>query len=285
MWFFFALLCSLLNAVQGAYGKRILKRLDHHIVTWSMFAFALPMTAVALGFEGLPEIRAPFWPAIMITVTINLLAVTLYIRALHLSPLSLTIPLLSFTPVVLIFTGLIALGERPGILGTFGILLIVLGAYILNLDKLREGFLAPLRGIARERGSLLMFIVAVIWGGSATADKVAMLNSSPLFYLASFDLLFTALYLPVLRARARGSLRQIFGASPQLFLFALLGVTMMFFQLLALRSGLLSYVIAIKRAGMVFSILMGYLFFGERNLRQRLAAAAMMMAGVCCILL
>ena len=164
-----------------------------------------------------------------------------------------------------------------------------LGRLLVSLFVPVVTFLVLWRGFIFLRDSevpqLVTAIVAIIWGVSATADKVAMLNSSPLFYLASFDLLFAVLYLPVLRTRARGHLQQVFAASPRLFLFALLGVIMMFFQLMALRSGLLSYVIAIKRAGMVFSILMGYLFFGERHVGLRLAAAAMMMAGICCILL
>lgn len=285
MWFLFALLCSLLNALQGAHGKRILRRLDHHVVTWAMFAYALPLVALALVLEGIPDIKAPFWPAILVTVTINLLAVTLYIRALQLSPLSLTVPLLAFTPIVLILTGYIALGELPDTVGAAGIVLIVVGAYVLNLDKLNEGFLAPLRGIAKERGSMLMFIVAILWGISATADKMAMINSSPLFYLVAFDLLFSVLYLPVLKARASGQLKKAIGATPHLLIFALLGVMMMFFQLAAMRTGLVSYVIAIKRAGMVFSILLGYFFFGERHLKIRLMAAALMVTGVCCIVL
>jgi uncharacterized membrane protein len=43
---------------------------------------------------------------------------------------------------------------------------------------------------------------------------------------------------------------------------------------------LVSSVIAIKRAGMVFSILLGYLFFGERHMALRLAAAGLMIVGV-----
>jgi drug/metabolite transporter (DMT)-like permease len=129
-----------------------------------------------------------------------------------------------------------------------------------------------------------MLMAAILWGISATADKVAMINSSPLCYLVAFDLLFSILYLPILRARAWRHLRQTVNAAPQLLMFALLGILMMFFQLAALRSGLISYVIAIKRSGMVFSVLLGYFFFGERHLRIRLAGAALMVAGVCCIL-
>jgi drug/metabolite transporter (DMT)-like permease len=285
MWILFALFCSLFNALQGAQGKRILRRIDIHVVTWAMFAFALPLMCLGLGFEGLPEIQPPFWPAIVVTVGINLLAVTLYVRAIQLSPLSLTIPFLSFTPIVLILTGYVALGELPDIFGAVGILLIVFGAYVLNLDKLKEGLSAPLRSIAGERGSLLMLVVAILWGITAAADKVAMINSSPFFYLLAFDLLFSICYLPVLCTRVSRLRQQIIAGASGLLVFALLGAVMMFFQMMALRSGLVSYVIAIKRSGMVFSILLGYFFFGERHVTIRLIGAALMVVGVCLIIL
>lgn len=285
MWIPFALLCSLFNALQGAQGKRILGRVDPYVVTWAMFAYALPFMLLALWVDGLPRVQPSFWPALAVTLGVNLLAITLYVKAIQLSPLSLTFPFLAFTPIFLLLTGFIALGELPDLLGVVGILLVGVGAYVLNLDKLKEGLLAPVRNIAREPGSLLMLIVAALWSVSAVADKVALLSSSPFFFLAVFHILFPVLYLPVLRVRARGHGRQILGEAPALLAFAFLGALMILFQMSAVRLTLVSYVIAIKRAGMVFSILLGYFFFREGHLKVRLTAAALMVVGVCCILL
>ena len=55
-------------------------------------------------------------------------------------------------------------------------------------------------------------------------------------------------------------------------------------QMMAIQLTLVSYVIAIKRSGMLLSVLIGVAFFGERGLRQRLLGAAMMSAGVTLIL-
>jgi drug/metabolite transporter (DMT)-like permease len=285
MWIFLALLCSLFNALQGAHGKRILERIDPYLVTWAMFFHALPLLLVALWVDGFPRIQPSFWPALAISLGVNLLAVTLYVRAIKLSPLSLTFPFLALTPLFLVLTGYVALGELPDTLGAVGILLIVAGAYVLNLDKLREGLLGPVRSVVRERGSLLMIVVAALWGISAAADKVALLSSSPFFFLVVFHLLFSVLYLPVLRVKARGCGRQALREIPALLVFGSLGAIMILFQMAAVRIALVSYVIAIKRAGMIFSILLGYFFFGERHLKVRMAGAALMVAGVCCIVL
>jgi len=280
MWFLFALCCSLFNALQGAYGKKILNRIDPHLVTWAMVAYALPLMGIALVIDGLPQVRPIFWPALAVTLAINLLAITLYLKAIKVSPLSLTIPFLAFTPIFLVLTGLLALGERPDAMGLVGIALIVVGVYVLNLDQLSKGLLTPFSRIAREPGSLLMLAVALLWGISATADKVALLNSSPIFFLFVFHLLYSLLYLPILRWKASGQRQQLFGESRALFFFAFLGAVAILAQMLATRMTLVSFVIAIKRAGMVFSILLGYLFFGERQVALRLTAAGLMIVGV-----
>ena len=58
----------------------------------------------------------------------------LYMRAIRESPLSLTLPYLAFTPVFNILTGYIFLGEQVSSAGMAGIVLVVCGAWLLNLD-------------------------------------------------------------------------------------------------------------------------------------------------------
>lgn len=285
MWLVLALTCSLFNALQGAYGKKILSRVDPYILTWAMFLYDLPIMGVLLALDGIPVIQPGFWPALAVTLLINLAAVTLYIQAIKRSPLSLTIPLLSFTPIFLVLTAFIALGERPGPLGLVGILLIVVGAYCLGLKGRLRHVLDPLRYIGRERGSQMMLAVAFLWGVTAAADKAALMNTSPVFFVCTFHLLYAILYIPIVRWRAGPQMGQIFRRAPALSLFALLGAIMIVSQMTAARLILVSYVIAIKRAGMVFSILLGYLFFGERHLGWRLVAAGLMVIGVCCLVL
>ena len=64
---------------------------------------------------------------------------------------------------------------------------------------------------------------------------------------------------------------------------AVLGFLSYVLYLSANRYLLASYCIAIKRASSSFSVVFGFLFFAERQLKRRLAASLVMVAGVCCI--
>lgn len=285
IWVAYASLCSLLNAAQGAWIKKLLKQIDSYIVTWAAAAFAFPFLLLFLLCTGVPRVQPSFWPALLAGLTLNLLAFTLYVKAIGFSPLSLTFPFLSFTPLFLLLTSWLILREVPEPVGVLGVLLIVGGAYVINLEKPSQGFLSPFLRIYQEKGSLLMLLVALIWSLTANIDKICVLSSSPPFYLALFYLGFPLLYLPVMLAGSRGKLYQVKQNLPGLFFLGLAGALLIVFQMLAIRIALVSYVIGLKRAGMLFSILFGFAFFEERHLKYRLLGAALMMGGVACIVL
>jgi uncharacterized membrane protein len=67
---------------------------------------------------------------------------------------------------------------------------------------------------------------------------------------------------------------------PRLFLLGLFAAIMILSQFTAIELTIASYVIAIKRAGMVLSVVFGYLFFKEKHLRARLTGAMLMATGV-----
>jgi drug/metabolite transporter (DMT)-like permease len=53
---------------------------------------------------------------------------------------------------------------------------------------------------------------------------------------------------------------------------------------LAIAEAEVAYFVAVKRASLLFGILYGALWFGERHLRRNLFAGALMVAGVALIL-
>ncbi len=54
-------------------------------------------------------------------------------------------------------TGYLILGERVSGFGAVGILLIVRGSYFINLPSIKQGFLAPIEAIKKEKGSFASF--------------------------------------------------------------------------------------------------------------------------------
>ncbi|CAK9861075.1 unnamed protein product [Sphagnum jensenii] len=59
----------------------------------------------------------------------------MYQRALHVSPLSVTVPYLAFTPVLLLFTGYVVVHESPSSQGLLGVLVVTVGGYLLAIDQ------------------------------------------------------------------------------------------------------------------------------------------------------
>ena len=148
--------------------------------------WSLPFFITALMFIPIPELDQVFWQAFLISFPLNWGAYLLYIAAITLAPLTLTVPLLSFTPVFMILTGSLVLAEEINVIGVAGIMLIVTGSYLLHLNKIKEGVLAPVKAIFTERGPRLMFAVAFIFSIAAVYGKQGMQHSSPLFFTFFF---------------------------------------------------------------------------------------------------
>lgn len=279
MWVPLAVATAALFAMSGSYAKALSRNAHVYVVTWAMMSASLPVLLALVGVRGVPEIGPGFLKAALISVGLNMVAVTIQVKALSISPLSLTVPFLAFTPLFMLVTSAFILHEAPDAKGLLGILLIVSGAYSINLDKLAGGVLAPFKAIVSEPGSRLMLLVSLLWSVTAAYDKVAVVESSPLFYATFFATAFGLLYAPLLafglrRTNLAGSL------SLRLLLLGAIAAAMILCQLTAIELTVASYVIAIKRAGMVLSVVLGYFFFKERKLRIRLVGAALMTAGV-----
>ncbi len=284
MWIILSVVTAITFALSSSYTKALSDRAHTYVLTWSLMTLSLPWTLLVVWYEGVPEIGEGFLFAALLSVVTNLVAVTMQVRALSISPLSLTVPFLAFTPLFMLLTGWVVLREAPNPQGLAGILLIVAGAYAINLDKIRGGILAPIKAITREPGSRLMLIVAFIWSISSVYDKVATVNSSPAFYSSFFSVVYGVLYIPLLVVGLR-KMPLPRGTTPRLFLLGFVFAVMIMAQMMAIEMTLASYVIAIKRTGMVMGVVLGYYLFKERNLRFRLVGAALMSAGVVVIAL
>ncbi len=278
-WIIYALLCAFFLALCDLCTKKFCA--DHSAleIAFARTGLAVPVLWAFTAIEGFPPVDPRIWSVYVCAAPLELAAILLYIRAISLSPLSLTVPFLSFTPVFLLLTSPVILGEFPRPWGIAGIILIVCGAYILNAGALREGFFAPIKSLARERGPLLMLLAAFLYSITANFGKLGVLYSSVAFFPASYFSLIALVYA-VMLARA-GKMRAVL--APRLMLIGLLSAVMLTFHMMALRLVLVSYMIAVKRTSLLFGIVFGVLLLGEEGARARIAAGLIMVAGILAI--
>ncbi|MBI3611434.1 MAG: EamA family transporter [Nitrospirae bacterium] len=283
MWVLYALLSAVSLATADAYSKKSLERADESVVAWIRFLFATPFLVGLLLLIPIPALDWIFWRTILLLLPIELLAVVLYIRAIKVSPLSLTIPFLSFTPVFLILTSSLMLGETVDRTGTAGIGLIALGAYLLHGHTIEQGWLSPLKAILKEQGSWLMILVAFLYSITSNLGKIAILHSSPVAFGVIYYLILTVAFAPIVWWRSRLHLPQLKTHGRTFLVIGFFEACMIVFHALAIAQTLVAYMIAVKRTSLLFSVVYGRLFFQETQIRRRFAGSLLMVIGVALI--
>lgn len=282
-WLPLALAVALLYGAQGAWSKRLTRRVSSLAAAWALFAFSFPLLAVYLALAGLPEIGPRFWPAAGVTAALSLVSFWIYVSALQVGELGLTYPILALTPLFAVPVEWVLLGDVPALSGLAGILLVVAGVYLLNYTG-AGGPLAPLAAVARDPGPRRMLVVALLWSVSGVVDKVAVTSASTPFYGAVLTGAVGLGLLPLLSRKGEGpreALRP--GARGAMVIQGLLFGTMFILQMEALQRTLATYVLTIKRSGALVGVALGALFFEEPELGRRTAGTVVLLAGMALI--
>ncbi len=281
LWIPLSFVSAFSLATSDALTKRALRLDNEYLLAYLRLVFSLPPLLVLLAFIPVPELDRTFYAAFLCALPLEILALVLYVKALRISPLTLTLPFLSLTPVFLILFSRVIVGESVSLAGGAGIVLIASGGYVLNISAARKGILSPLKVIARERGALYMIAVAMIYSITSSLGKLAIEHSSPLFFGSTYFAVVTICFTPLISRNAGNvSVFRLLGKEarnavlPGLFYSA-----MILSHVVAVSLANVAYMIAIKRSSLIIGGIYGGLFFKERHLRERLAGAALMFAG------
>ncbi len=283
-WLPLTLLCAFALASADAGTKAWLQGYSARELALIRFAIASIMMLPIAVAQPFPDLPPAFWGWIVALLPLEISAMLLYMRAIRDHPLSLTLPYLAFTPVFVVLTGALLLGEHVSVKGFGGILLVVAGAWLLNIEHATRGdwrsWWRPLRAILHDSGSRTMLLVAFLYSLTSVMGKGAMRYMAPeLFGPFYFGLLglvtltvFGTLQPPILIRIWRRPWAVLTVAA----IFGLMVVT----HFIALQKVEVAYMIAVKRTSLLFGILYGALFFHERGLGAHLFAGMLMVAGV-----
>jgi uncharacterized membrane protein len=280
IWLTFGLLTAFFEAVKDVFSKQNLKKNDEYVVAWSLSFFSAIFLVPLVIFTGIPSLNLQFWLALSIGGSINAVTAILYIKAIKLSDLSLTVPLVAVTPLFMLLTSPLIVGEYPNLFDCMGIFLIVIGSYLLNIKEKSQGYLAPFKALLYQPGPKLMLIVAFLWSITSNFDKIGVQNSSPIFWLFGLFTSMTVLLLPILLHKTPNPSRKIARNLPMLAAMGFFNALGVIFQMQALTMTLVVQVIALKRTSVLMGVVFGHFIFKEKDIQQRLLGAAIMIGGV-----
>ena len=285
LWIILAFLAAFFNSIKGVFSKKSVKNIDEYIVAWALRFFTSLFLLVAFLFIEIPETGDRYLMALLISGSVNVVTTVLAMKALKYSDLSIVAPIATLTPLFLLIISPLIIGEVPTIFGLFGVLLIVFGSYMLNIKKKKDGYFAPFKALLKERGALLMLLVAFLWSISSSFDKIGVQNSAPIFWAISVNAFVTLILFPVALFRLRKlkssfTNRKLFRGLKTLIPMGIATALMLACQMTAINMALVIYVSSIREASAIISVLFGYFIFKEKNIKERLIGSAIMIVGV-----
>lgn len=282
-WFVLSLVCAYLTATGETLSKLLMRHNDEWTTGTAMIVLSLPLLLPLLAGRNSLPLSRDLILLIAVQTPFEILAYYIYLSAIRIAPLSLSVPYLSFTPVFTILTAALVLQERISPQGFLGILMVTVGAYVLNIERFSRHPLAPLKAIFKSAGARRMLVVAFIWSLTSTLGKKGVQLSDPTFFGVFY---MTALSIPMLSVagwRVRRGKATVNLQGRNAIWFALGGVATalsMIAHFHAIQMAPVSYMISVKRTSLIFSVLYGGMIFREENIRRRLLGTSIMLSGV-----
>lgn len=284
LWITLSLATAMTSAVEAAYLKRNYPNLSPLETGFYPNVYSLPYFLVFLIFLDVPELSPQFWQTFFTLLPVNVTGILLYFRAVRMAPLSLTLPYLAFTPAFVILTGFLILGETLNAAGIAGLLFIVLGSYMLNIEaKATGGWFAPFKAIVSEPGSRSALGAAIVFSFASVLGRKGILESEPLFFGTTFTIAQAttiALVLPLFGKARFSCLKQSPGKG---LLLGAMTFAHIIFHNYAISLVKTAYMIALKRFNAIFGVIIGALWFKEHGIQSKLIGASLMVAGAAII--
>lgn len=280
MWVVLGVLTALGTSLQDIITRKAAREINRYVVVWGWWVFSLPWLWIYAISQPKPVIEEGFYGVVCCAALCLTVAVINYVKAVETGDISLSIPILSFTPVLLLFTSPLITKEIPSLDGAFGILVILVGTYLLFLPAQAAHWSHPLRRIFLNKGSRHMMVVVLMFSLSGSFDKVGILKSSAVYYLLHLITLLSVCLTVLMFMKCRNVRNEFKKNMPLLIGLGLANAVTYSVQMKGIVLTQVPYLIAIKRLSVLFSALYGIVILKEADFKQRLIGIIIMLIGV-----
>lgn len=286
-----SLIVSILKALWELAGKFLTNdtrknSIDEYSLAFGGRLMGAILILPVIFFIPLRAITTDTFILLLSSTLLNAVATVTALKAVKYWDLSVVGPLSAFTIPFLIFSGYIIGWELPNYIWIIWVLLIFLWTYFLWISETKKWFLSPIQAIYKNHGSRYMLITAAIWSLTAPIDKLGILHYGVFLWMLYLNIsiaLFMTIYSLIYK---RKSFKNIYSipAFKKISLMTLLWGGTLLLQMFAMKLTLAVYVISIKRASWIFSVLLGAFFYKEKNIAWKLFATSVMLIGVLVII-
>ena len=213
----------------------------------------------------------------------NIFGIMSYNYSIKLGELSRVIPFTKLNPVFTAIIAAVVLGEQMTLTRVTGIILVTVGSYAI-LEEKNTGWKQPFRTFIRERGPKVAALSALIYSFTAVADKYLTQIIQPEIYNFMIYLsMATGLTTYILATRRDVIPRIIPDFRQHLYKYLATGIGAAFGSYLifyAFSQAPASRVIPALQIQVLISVIAGVVLFDEKNLREKMIGAIILIAGI-----
>jgi drug/metabolite transporter (DMT)-like permease len=275
----------LFSALMHAFWNLLVKRSVHKTVfVWWMFLMSGSMLNIYILFRPEP-LPIPDMPVLLFALGGAVCFVLYHLfngRAYRTGDLSIAYPLSQTAMLYVPIWGAFVLSEKLTPVGVAGILLVLGGAYVVQLPSLGSAdILRPFRNLG-NRSVQFALAAGFVYSIGAILDKMGVMSYSPLYFThLMVCFMFLLMTGNLLRPSYAGKVREEWQKSRWLIL---LSGPVMMCSFLAFRFGLqmapVSYAVPVRQVSLLIAVVIGVVFLNETCGRIRFTASALILAGV-----
>jgi len=285
-WYWLALSSALLSAFAAILQKKSLNEINALNFTVIVSVFVALFSTFLIGkvdlsVSGSYSILVLFGKSI-----INATAFLCILIALKNLEISRALPVLAASPMTVALLAFILLGESLSLTEVLGMVLIVLGTYVLELKK-NENIIAPFRVFVESKYHRIILIALGLMSLSAILDKLLLTSFKlpPLTFLVMQNYFFLIIFLlyRFLSGLKNRNEKLFKGVSKNILiiivLIAIATIGYRWTQMEATKLGPVGLVIAVKRLSVLFAVVIGAKLFKEENYLRKVLATLTIVAG------
>lgn len=253
---------------------------------------------------GGPQLSAGWLFPVIASGTLNIGIMFAKTRARALEDVSLVTPIDSTTPALVIITAMVIVGEYPTTLGWIGIWILVVGTYVLNIHAFRQQsmqkqtstepkwkkelrvWFAPFLALNKSAGIRWAFLAVLLSTFSLPYDGLTARRADVGFGFAMICAIAALGNIALALARQEHKGVKIGETLKRTIALGATFAACTIFTGLAYRLSLVAYIGTLKRLTIPMTIILAFLFLGERkSFRQRIVGGTIMAIGAVIIAL
>lgn len=285
-WFWLALFFALWTSLLVTIIKRLTKTMNPIFILFVSGINILPFIYLLIIYlGGIPAVTPKFYLLLLVASILDAVAGIASYIAISTTPISLISPISSFNPVFTTIIAALTLHEVLNPAKLFGILIVVLGSYLLNASDIKGGLLLPFKKLFTNRGVQLFLFTNFLWAVTPIFQKQAIFETHPQMPLyAPFieNILIVPFMSFIILIKVRDKKKQMINFKKNWKWFAILaplGALATWAAFTAFSLAPLGLVTSIFKLSVLFTIGFGFLFFKEERIWERLLGAAVMILG------